>query len=77
MTNIKAYICRIIFFAKATKKGTGVSFASFLSRPLLMKETKSGGIFVRPTSSVSWSVLSALATGLAATYIVPRSGGHM
>ena len=25
------------------KKGTAVSFASFLSRPMLMKETKSDG----------------------------------
>ena len=30
------------------KKGTAVSFASFLSRPLLMKETKSGG-FLSPS----------------------------
>ena len=48
-------ICYNVVFGK---KGTAVSFASFLSRPLLMKETKSDGFFVRPTCSLSSSVLS-------------------
>jgi hypothetical protein len=64
-------------FYAFSKNGTRFLLLRFFLAPLLMKETKSGGIFVRPTSSVSWSVLFVLATGLAATCIAPRSGGHM